>query len=418
MIEQRAPLRVAYILHRFPHLTETFIAREMFWVRRHAIDVDVFSLMKARHGSPSKESRALEDRTHYSRTFSRGVLEAHLRFLKTRPGAYVRALARLVCQTFREPGALMLALALFPRFVHFADVIEQRGIHHVHANFVWMEGLAAGVVRDLTGIGFTLHPHAFGLFGRNPRAVRNQLENASHVVAISDYHRRYIRALCPGLGDAEITVIHCGVSTSDFKPGASGVRSAPVRILSVGRAMEKKGHEYLVDACGALRDRGLEFRCEIVLGPEDGRERLQSRIEALELGTIVTLLGAHDQGDLIRRYQASDIFVLACVVAADGDRDGIPVALMEAMACGLAVVTTPVAGIPDLVDHLETGILVPPRDSAALADELERLITDGDRSRLGQAARRAVQAGFEAEDNAAAMAALFRRVAPGAEVRA
>ncbi len=409
-------LGVAYILHRFPYLTETFIAREMFWIQRHGVEVSVFSLMRPRHPAASPEARALAGRAHYSRGLSRRLLQAQARFLRRSPAAYFRALARVVAQTYREPKVLALALALFPKSVLFAAMIEDRGIRHVHANFVWLEALAAGIVRDLIGTTFTINPHAFGLFGRDRVNVRRQLASATHVVTISEFHRSFITDLCPTLSASDVSVVHCGVDTSLMSPRPDRPASAPPRILSVGRWVEKKGHEYLIEACAILRDRGLSFDCQIVLGDDDGCRHVQQLVDRHGLRSHVTLVGALGQDEVLGRYRASEIFALACVVAADGDRDGIPVSLMEAMACELPVVTTGVAGIPELVQDGESGLLIPERDAPALADALECLIRLPElRTRLGRAGRRVVQAGFEAQQTAADMAQVFRRLTDTAE---
>jgi glycosyltransferase involved in cell wall biosynthesis len=404
------PLRVAYILHRFPYLTETFIAREMYCMSSQGVDIAIFSLMRPKSPAASKEARSLMSRARYSRGLSMPVLRAQARFLTRRPRRYFRALVAVVRQTYREPRVMALALALFPKSVLFASIIEDEGVGHVHANFVWLESIAAGVIRDLVGTTFTIHPHAFGLFGRNQTSVRRQISNADHVVTISEYHRRYITDLCPDLSAADVSVVHCGIETRQITPAPDRNAAVPARILSVGRAVEKKGHEYLIDACAILAGRGLDFECRIVLGNDNG-SRLQQRIDRLDLGSHVRLLGAHDQEALLDQYRTADVFALACVVAADGDRDGIPVSLMEAMACELPVVTTAVAGIPELVEDGISGLLVPARDPIALADALGALLVDAAlRTRLGRRGRRAVEAGFESEDTAAQMAGVFREV--------
>ncbi len=407
-----ASLRVAYVLHRFPNITETFIAREMYWLSQHGVDVSIFSLMRQKHPASSEEAQSLQGRAYYSRMFSWRVLKAQVRFLRRKPIAYFRALARVVWQSYREPKVMALALALFPKSVLFAGMMQDGKIQHVHANFVWLEGLAAGVVHDLVGTTFTLHPHAFGLFGRNQTNVRKQLANATHVVTVSEYHREYISNLCPTLAPSDVSVVHYGVETSRIMPGAGRTAADPPRILSVGRAVEKKGHEYLIDACALVRGRGLAFVCDIVLGGEHGRQAMQERIDGHGLSSVVHLLGAHDQDELLGRYQNADIFALACVIAEDGDRDGMPNALIEAMACELPVVTTTVAGIPELVQDGESGFLVPERDAEALGHALERLLTDGElRVRLGTRGRQVIQAGFEAESIAGEVAAVFYRLA-------
>jgi len=405
------PLRVAYVLHRFPHLTETFIVREMHYVRRHAIDLTIFSLLPPKRKIRSQQAQDLVSLGRYSPFFSWSVARSQFHFLTRRPRKYLRALGRVVRQTYREPRVLLLALGLFPKNVHFARMMDKMEIDHIHAHFVWIEGLAAGVAKDLLGITFTIHPHAFGLFSRNRRDVRHELENASHVVTISDYHRRYIADLSPRIALEDIDVVHCGIEPDRIRPNDHRIRNEPLRILSVGRAIEKKGHEYLIDACAELVRRGRAFRCDLVVGGGGRREDLQARIDRLGIGGAVTLLDSYDDDGIFRLLQETDVFALPCVVAASGDRDGIPVSLMEAMACGVPVVSTSVAGIPELVEHGTTGLLVPERDSSALAAALERLLDDEDlRSRLGAGGRAKVVEDFQVRRSAARMADIFRAV--------
>jgi glycosyltransferase involved in cell wall biosynthesis len=260
------------------------------------------------------------------------------------------------------------------------------------------------------GITFTIHPHAFDLFERNQRDVRSELENASKIVTISDYHRAYIAELCPSIVPDDISVVHCGVETDRFSPMSRHRSSGPIRILSVGRLLEKKGLEYLIEACRLLAERGLAFQCQIV-GDGPLRNALQARIDQYKLCGRVALLGALEQSQIFELYQTSDIFALPCVIAGNGDRDGIPVALMEAMACELPVVTTPVTGIPELVRDGETGLLVEERDVVGLTNALERLLADETiRKRLGEQARQRILEGFQIQHNTAELAVIFRQI--------
>jgi len=186
----QSPLKVAYVLHRFPYLTETFIAREMHWIREHGVDLTIFSLMPPKHTFRSRQAEDLVALGRYSPVFSWRVARSQLHFLTRTPLRYLRAFGRLIWQTYREPKVLLLMMSLFPKSVYFAHEMKSLGIDHIHAHFVWIEGIAAGVAKDLLGVTFSIHPHAFGLFSRNQRDVRHELENASHVVTISEYHRR------------------------------------------------------------------------------------------------------------------------------------------------------------------------------------------------------------------------------------
>ena len=408
-------LRVAYILHRFPYLTETFIMREMYWIRDQGVELTIFSLLSPKHAVHHEQAKELLPYTHYSPFLSWPVIKAQLYFLQRSPARYLRAMVKLFRQTFREPMVLLRALVLFPKTIYFAQQMKALEIDHIHAHFVWLEGLAASVITELVDIPFSIHPHAFGLFGRNQKNVRLELEQAAQIITISTYHRAYIDNLCPDIEPEEIEVVYCGLETDHLKPAVKRTPSHPVRILSVGRFIEKKGFEYLIEACVLLAERGLDFECQIAGGSGAPRVELQAHIDRRGLQDRVKLLGLLNQDQVLDLYQGSDIFALACVIARNGDRDGIPVVLMEAMACELPVVTTPVAGIPDLVQHNQTGLLAKERDPLSLANALEQLIVDEQlRQKLGKRGRQKILQHFRIQRTAAQMATIFRRVSqPG-----
>jgi glycosyltransferase involved in cell wall biosynthesis len=306
-----------------------------------------------------------------------------------------------------------LALALFPKGVYYAYIMEDLGVDHIQANFVWLEALIADVIRQLTGITYTVRPHAFGLFGRDRRDVRLQLERADRVITISEYHRRFIEEMSPLLAHSEIDVVHCAVDTDEWKPVESEAHAGEFRILSVGRPVPKKGHEILISACALLAQRGRRFRCRIVAGEGPLAEALTEQIGEEGIGEFVEVLPFMDEEPLRTLFEGSDTFALACVVAPNGDRDGIPVVLMEAMAAGLPVVSTDVSGIPELILDEETGLLVRQADPAALADALERLMDSPElRARLSQSGREHVVNEFSASGTAKEMAEIMQRFAP------
>lgn len=405
------PLRVAYILHRFPHLTETFIIREMYWLRSHDVDLTIYSLMRPKSERAWRQTRDLLPLAIYAPVFSREVLRSQLTYLARRPLRYLRALWRVIQQTYQEPRVMLLMVALFPKVVHFAHQMKVEGIDHIHAHFAWIEGIAAGVVKDLNGTSFTVHPHAFGLFTRPRGDVRRELENASAVVTISEYHRTYISDLAPDIPEEDIHVVHCGIEPDLIQPPTARPGSEPLRIVSVGRAVQKKGHKYLIEACAILRERRSDFVCELVVGRGGRYTELEQQVQRLGVADTVRLLEARDETGIFELLRSADIFALACVVADSGDRDGVPVSLMEAMASRLPVVSTPVAGIPELVADGINGILVPERDAPALAAALEQLLDDAElRARLGSAGRATVSKEFDVRESAASMARIFRTV--------
>ena len=403
-------LKVAYIFHRFPRISEAFMMREMYWIREQGVDVHIFSLLSPKSSLIHDQFKELLLCTHYGPFISWDVLKAQFHFLRRTPGRYLKALGRAIWQTYREPRVLLGILAIFPKSVYFARQMQEAEIEHIHAHFVWLGGIAAGVASDLIDITFSIQPHAFGLFGRNQRDVRCELENASQVVTISNYHRAYIDNLCPRIEQDQIQVVYSGLEIDRFQPLSKPPGDGPVRILSVGRLLEKKGYEYLIDACALLAKRGVAFQCQIA-GDGYLKDTLQARINQHGLQDEVILLGSLAQKQVLNLYQNSDIFALACVIARDGDRDGIPGVLIEAMACQVPVVTTPVAGIPDLVQHGENGLFVEERNVPGLADALQRLILDENlRRQMGEQARQTIVEGFQIQHNVAKLAAIFRKV--------
>ncbi len=378
-------------------------------MRRQDVDVEIFSLLPPKHTVVHGQVQELLPLTHYSPFFSWPVFMAQLFFLRRSPWRYLKSFGNLIRQTFREPAVLLRAMLLFPKNVYFARLIERKEIDHIHAHFVWIDGLAAGVAHDLLGIPFTIHPHAFGLFGRNQKSVKCELEHASQIVTISEFHRRYIQRLCPDISADHIHVVYCALETHLYQPVPRTNDDGPIQILSVGRMIEKKGFQYLIAACKRLADAGRNFKC-VIIGGGTLKTSLQNAIDKFGLQDRVQLVGSLPQEEVLNFYQRSDIFALPCVVAGDGDRDGIPVVLMEAMACEIPVITTPVTGIPDLVQHESTGLLVAERDVDGLTSALEKLISDPNlRQQLGRRGRQIILEKFEIRKNTAKLACDFQR---------
>lgn len=403
-------MRVAYVLIRFPNVTATFIMDELLWIRRQGVDIEILSLLQPEPGPVHTRSQQLMPFVHYAPVWSTRTLAAFFHFLLRRPIQLARALFEAIRYSFREPKMLLMTLRIIPKSVYFARLLEGRNVEHIHAHFVTVPSVAGSIVSTLLGVGLTIQPHAVGLFSRNQKSVRSQLAEADRIVTISGFHRDYISDLCPRLDPGGISIVHCGIETGRFIRGGPRRNAKPFRVLSVGRLVEKKGHGHLIDACALLASRGVEFRCEIV-GSGPLELELRNDIERHGLEEVVTLVGAMDQKEILSRYQSSDVFSLACVVARNGDRDGVPVSLMEAMACELPVVTTPVTGIPDLVEHEITGLMVEPGDATSLADALERLSDDrGLAADLGRRGREHVLNEFEISRSAAQMATFFREV--------
>ena len=231
------------------------------------------------------------------------------------------------------------------------------------------------VVGQMLGLPFTLTAHAYDIYSSKNDLVELTTTNADRIVTISEYNKAKILDKCCTVKEEDIEVIHCGVDLEQFQTVKKENINSKILITSVGSLIEKKGHAYLVQACKELDSQGLDFHCEII-GNGKLKESLQNLIRVLNLEGRVLLVGSLSQNQVRERLRKSDLFVLACVVADDGDRDGIPVAIMEALAMEVPVISTPVSGIPELIKHKKTGLLVPERDSNSLAIAITRLVQE------------------------------------------
>jgi glycosyltransferase involved in cell wall biosynthesis len=295
--------------------------------------------------------------------------------------------------------------------VIIAHEVRKRGLTHLHAHFASSATTVARLAAKLADVTFSFTAHAKDIFHDSviDADLRWKLQDASAVVTVSDFNFDYLR--------------------DRFGPAANGVRriynglqvgalsfSEPIdrsrRVISVGRLIEKKGFEYLIDACALLAQRGCEFVCDIV-GDGERYAELEARIEGHDLSERVRLLGALPQEQVLESLRESAVFAAPCVIGADGNRDGLPTVLLEAMAVGTPCISTDVTGIPEAIIDGETGDIVPQHDAANLANAIERLLNDSQRGRrYAVNARRLVEERFDIDCNTAQMRQLFAGAAP------
>ncbi|HXN55530.1 MAG TPA: glycosyltransferase, partial [Myxococcales bacterium] len=316
-----------------------------------------------------------------------------------KPLAYLHAWLRALSGNTRSLRFFLSAFVVVPKAMWLARRIEAEGISHIHAHWATHPTLAALVISEMTGCGFSFTAHAHDLYV-DRTMLRQKIDAARFVVTISEFNRALVRKWYGGAAAAKVHVVHCGIDTDAFARRPGRAENELFTVACIASLREYKGHRYLIEACQKLRDRGLRLRC-FLLGAGVEEARLRAQIADLGLEDTVKLLGAQPQ-TVVRDLLASvDAVVLPSITASDGQMEGIPVSLMEAMAFELPVVATSLSGIPELIEHGKNGLLVPERNAAALADALERLAHDPLlRRRLGVAARAQVLAGFSRANNA------------------
>lgn len=398
---------IAYVLRRFPKISETFVLNEILALEARGEKVTIFSLM------PTRDSRFHGDlgRLKASVVYVpgpgdwRALWRYNLRGLRARPRTWLRALG---C-ALRTGQPRMLWRLVQSGWI--AERVRALRIRHLHAHFATEATEAASLIADMTGLPFSFTAHAVDIYKRgvDERMLAREIAQARFVATVSECNRHHLRKLANGAAD-RIVRVYNGIDLERFRIEPPSP-SEPFTILAVARLVEKKGLDVLVDACARLRDRGVPLRCWIV-GKGALRTALQAQIRRLELGGQVELLGAHTHDEVRARYAEAHVFALPCVVGADGNRDGLPVSLVEALACGLPVVTTPVTGIPEVVQHERNGLVVPDRDPAALADALERVLREpGLHARLAGCARASVEDRFDLRRTTETLHQLLREAA-------
>jgi colanic acid/amylovoran biosynthesis glycosyltransferase len=368
-------MTVAYVLKRFPRLSQTFVINELLAHQSAGLPIRVFSLRRPKPEDSAADVHALTAPVHYL-----GERNARL-------------------DGRRQPTVEELAEEL-------AQAISRLGLTHLHAHFGNSAAEVARLAARACGVGYTFTAHARDIFldGIDHDALGLRLRQAKAVVTVSEFNREHLCSTY-ALARAQVTRIYNGLDLERF-PCVASARKERL-IFAVGRLIEKKGFGDLLQACAHLREHGVEFRCAIAgSGPLAGE--LAGRIEHLGLQDRVELLGAIAPGEVTRWMQRASVLAAPCVVGADGDRDGLPTVLLEAMASGCPCVSTDVTGIPEILRDSDTGLLAPQHDAPALAGALGRLLNHpGLGQTLARAARRQIERSFDIHRNAAHQRTLF-----------
>jgi glycosyltransferase involved in cell wall biosynthesis len=402
------PGRVVFVLKGYPRLSETFIAQEIRGLERRGLDIAIVALRRptdARRHPVHAEIRApvsyLPEYLHQepARVWRGWRRARRLAGYAAAHAAWRRDLARdLSRNRVRRFGqACVLAAELPP------------GARRLHAHFLHTPASVARYAALLLGLPWSASAHAKDIWTTPDWDLAEKLAEADWTVTCTAAGKARLDALAPP--GRSVALVYHGLDLARFAPPprAEPASGAALTLLSVGRAVPKKGYDVLLHALARLPAAPWRF---VHVGGGGERPRLEKLTRALGLADRVEWRGAADQTGVLAAYRAADLFVLASRVADDGDRDGMPNVLMEAMSQGVPCVSTAVSAIPELIADGETGLLVPPDSPEALAAALERAMADADlRRRLGAAGMARVRARFSAE---AGLDDLARRFGLGA----
>jgi glycosyltransferase involved in cell wall biosynthesis len=407
MSSKRPP--IAYITQSFPSLTTTFIAREVSALRKIGLHIVTFAVWRPNPNSLSEESKDFVKSTYYVFPISWvKFIVAHLYFLLAHPVKYISTLFFVVTRRGENIKDRCRTLFHFCEAIYLALDMKKEGIKHIHAHFTINAASVAMIIGRILNVSFSFTDH--NNFFTDTIILKEKIKRSKFIISISEHSRDFLLELLPEhktLLKGKFHIVHCGVAPEDFSPSRQKAINERPLIFSISQFAERKGYPFLVEACHILDERGYDFQC-IIAGDGPQRPLLEQLIRNYQLQSKVHLVGVVFQEQLGDYLNRTDIFVLPCVIACNGDRDGVPVALMEAMAMELPSISTYVSGIPELIEDGQSGLLVKEKDAVALADAIQRLIGAPElRLQLGQNARQKIMREFNIHKSGEQLGALF-----------
>ncbi|MFW9258410.1 glycosyltransferase [Nostoc sp. CALU 546] len=404
-------IRIGYVLKRYPRYSETFVVNEILAHEAAGLDIEIFAL------------RPLCD-THFQNIISqvRASVSYIRRPIQGRVSESLNSLAPTAASYFW--AELQEASKVIPDFwpklafaqgeqastvyqaAWLAREARIKGITHLHAHFGTVATSVARLASHFTGIPYTFTAHAKDIFHESVEFedMQRKLQDAASIVTVSDYNLRYLHNTY-NLPANQVQRIYNGLDLRQLQYSSPAER--PPLIISVGRLIEKKGLSVLIDACAILKQRNYQFQCQIV-GTGSLELTLRQQIIDLELQSIVEIVGPRPQNEVFQLVQKAAVFAAPYVIGKDGNRDGLPTVLLEAMALGTPCVSTDVTGIPELVRDGETGLIVPQHDAEKLAIALGQFLTNSAlRVKLSTQARQLIESEFDIHRNTAILRKLF-----------
>ncbi|PYJ46593.1 MAG: hypothetical protein DME85_09910 [Verrucomicrobia bacterium] len=412
-------MRLGYLYSRYPVISQTFCDAEMLALERLGFALVIGSIYAPLTSLRHEHISRLRSSVHYAPP--QQILKIWEKNAKTGQ-ATSKWPSELVARHERKYGPGVKAGQRARNAFYFADFFAGSDVDHVHVHFANRAAHTALFLKEISGIPFSITAHGQDFMKDlgSDDLLREICAAAEFVAAETDYSLELLRQRCPDSA-AKIYRVYNGIDLARFParhdettrlagPSRTGLAPYHVpRIISVGRLVAFKGFEHLIDACAELARRGFDFVCDII-GDGPLRDTLQTKIDILNLSSRVYLSGSLSQQAVLEKLQAVDIFVLASVTDAQGASDVFPTVILEAMASARPVVSTRLAGISELVEDRQTGVLVSPGDTSALTQALEQLLRDGElRLRYGRAGRDRIEQHFRIEDTVVPLLKLFER---------
>ncbi len=397
-------MKILYVVSLYPCWSETFIVREINTLIKRGHTVYIASLKHDCEEFAHPDALQNKDRVIYPSGTAKQLLALTKVFFQN-PFRLTELLLSSIAKFWNKPEPLFKTFASLARAASMVEVIKPLDIQHIHAHWATYPSTASVLLSDVLHTPFSFTSHAHDIFVED-QLIKYKVDRCKFACTISHHNVRWLASKY-GADSSKVHVVHCGIDLEQMRSFGEVERNTS--ILAVGRFDEIKGFKYLIEAIGILKSEYPDIHCELV-GAVDGDTLtpLQARISELGIEENIDLLGAQSQDVVVEKMKSCGVFVLPCVVGSDGNMDGIPVVLMEAMALGTPVVSTGISGIPELIEHEKNGILVEPNDPLSLARGIKCTLSGKNLDERVKAARERITNEFNIEHEVSKLETLFR----------
>ena len=397
--------KIAYMMSRFPHLPETFILREMIEIEKLGWEVELYPLICQDQPVLHEDAHSWLEKAQCSPYISLKIILSNISVFLHKPFVYLWLLFQVFRHNLPSSNFLLRSLILFPKSIHLSRKMQADKIQHIHCHYATHPALVAWVIHQITEISYSFTAHAHDIYV-DTTMLETKLKDAAFIITISDFNLGYLTQLAGHWVSEKIHVVHCGIIPDLYNPASRNIKE-PLEIINVGSLQTYKGQKYLIMACAILRDQGIPIHCRIV-GMGNEKSTLEKLIVECNLESTVELLGPKNQTEVANLLPTANCFVQPSIIDRDGKMEGIPVALMEAMACSLPVIATDISGISELVSPSKTGYLVPPANPQAIANAIADVFNNWeDAKEIACQGRKIVYEEFDLSYNAGKLASIF-----------
>lgn len=372
---------LGYILKGYPRISETFISNEILLLERLGFRMRLFPMRHPREDFCHDSVKQIKARVDYLPTelfldFPR-LLLPNIFLSSKRPTLFRQGLSLAYKRYKRTANLATFKHLLQAGFLTNSHLLQDPSLTHLHGHFAHSPTSVTMFAALLSGRSFSFTAHAKDIYTSNPEQLREKIRLARFVITCTDYNRRYLEEIADGL-DTQVHCIYHGIDLSLFSPDTDHTHcSPPYKILTVARMTEKKGLPTLYKALRMLKDKNIPFR-HTLIGDGDDKDKITQLIDDLNLTDSCQCLGPRTHKEVLKQFEESDLFVLACEIAANGDRDGIPNVLVESLAMGVPSLSTTVSAVPEILIHNKSGVTVAPSNPETMSRQMETILVNRD----------------------------------------